>query len=528
MDDISRTDATLRVEAQVAVDLNSTAGDRLPGLVPRECRDQLFEYTGQRLSLGLPVKVKQLGAGPVRGLAFRHKRRACADAVRGEWRGYDGGWAGLLIRCRSVFYTLLADCRAYVRSCSVGGMVMKGRRNTALTRRSRGMKCLGCSARAVSVGGSRALRLRLSAGLGSFSWLLLLSCWQVAAGMGDGERPAAGQATVMAVQQASSAAATERESSQMRWSIAIHGGAGSDPAKWDAATQAARLASLEACLRLGMERLERGDAALDVVEQVVMALEDDPLFNAGRGAVLDERGIARLDAAVMVGDSRQAGAVAGVERVKHPIQLARQVMQQTPHVLVSGSAADQLALTLGLEQVEPEYFVTDKQLASWQQWRQRQSPPAAQPDPSDSSHRLSVDDPLFYLGTVGCVVLDQHGRLAAGTSTGGLLGKRYGRIGDSPIIGAGTYADDASCAVSCTGIGELFIREVVAHSVSVNMRLAGKTLDVAADELIHQVLPANSGGLIAVDAAGNIAMPFNTPGMSRAAADASGWLEVKL
>jgi beta-aspartyl-peptidase (threonine type) len=357
------------------------------------------------------------------------------------------------------------------------------------------------------------------------SSVLLLGNPGAVAGDGDGEMLPSGQAGA----QVSSAAGKEGESSEMRWSIAIHGGAGSDPTKWSAEAQAARLASLEACLRHGIERLERGEAALDVVEQVVMALEDDPLFNAGRGAVLDERGVARLDAAIMEGASKQAGAVAGVERVKHPIQLARQVMQQTSHVLVSGGAADQLAATLGLERVTPDYFVTDKQRASWQQWQQRQeTPPAAQPDPTDSSTNLSVDDPLFYLGTVGCVVRDQQGRLAAGTSTGGLLGKRHGRIGDSPIIGAGTYADDASCAVSCTGIGELFIREVVAHSVAVNMRLGGKTLTESAEQLIHQVLPANSGGLIAVDAAGNIAMPFNTPGMSRAAADSSGRLEVDL
>jgi L-asparaginase / beta-aspartyl-peptidase len=406
---------------------------------------------------------------------------------------------------------------------------MKGCGDLALFRRSGGIKRPAASPRAASVGGSLAVRLRRSACLGSFLWLLLLGYWEVAAGMGDGEKPAAGQAAAVEVRQASAAAGTERESSQMRWSIAIHGGAGSDPAKWDVDTQSARLASLESCLRLGMERLERGDAALDVVEQVVMALEDDPLFNAGRGAVLDERGGARLDAAIMEGASKRAGAVAGVERVKHPIQLARQVMQQTSHVLVSGAAADQLAGALGLEQVEPEYFVTEKQRASWQQWQQRDAAPAqVRPNRADSSANVSVDDPLFYLGTVGCVVRDQHGRLAAGTSTGGLLGKRYGRIGDSPIIGAGTYADDASCAVSCTGIGELFIREVVAHAVAARMKLAGETLADSADHLIEQVLPVNSGGLIAVDAAGNIAMPFNTPGMSRAAADSSGWLEVKL
>jgi beta-aspartyl-peptidase (threonine type) len=312
------------------------------------------------------------------------------------------------------------------------------------------------------------------------------------------------------------------------FAIAIHGGAGGDPAQWDDETKQNRRAGLAAALERGVELLRAEGAAMDVVEQVVRMLEDDPTFNAGRGCVLNSLGEHELDASIMDGKTLACGAVAGVRRAKNPVSLARRVMSDTRHVLLIGNGADQFAEILGVELRDADYFVTPRQRANWQRWQSKTPDvtlyrPAREPQ---SAQRQSADDEL-YLGTVGCVVLDRHGNLAAATSTGGLMGKRWGRVGDSPIIGAGNYANNQSCAVSGTGIGEEFMRYQIAADIGARMRYAGNSLEQASRAAVAQ-LPADCGGVIAVDRTGNIAMEFNTPGMSRASADGSGRRSIQL
>lgn len=313
-----------------------------------------------------------------------------------------------------------------------------------------------------------------------------------------------------------------RGEDNVRFAIAIHGGAGSNPDKWNQEEKDIRLTGLREALTHGRDRLQRGDKAIDVVESVVRILEDNPIFNAGRGCVLNATGEHDLDASIMDGSNRACGAVAGVKTVKNPISLARMVMTQTPHVLLIGQGAEEFADAQQVERADPTYFRTEAQINSWKKWKSRQ-------DASSSTSLItSPDDPLFYLGTVGCVVLDSHGNVAAATSTGGTLAKRWGRVGDSPIVGAGTIADNRSCAISCTGIGEHFIRNAIAHDVSSRMLYGQQSLADAAKASVHEVLPVDSGGLIGVDAQGNIALEFNTPGMSRGAADSTGRFEVAL
>ena len=312
--------------------------------------------------------------------------------------------------------------------------------------------------------------------------------------------------------------------SDRKWAIAIHGGAGADPSKWTDQQIQVRLDALQASLKVGKDKLQAGAQAMDVVEAVVRSLEDNPLFNAGKGAVLNEGGDAVLDASIMDGRELNCGAVAGVRRIKNPITAARKIISETSHILLIGEGADQFAEKVGLEMVEPNYFKTEEQIENWKKWKERD----ANAKKSTRVDPLAVDDPLFYLGTVGCVVLDTEGNLAAGTSTGGLLGKKFGRVGDSPIIGAGTYAKNATCAISCTGTGEYYIRNVIAATISAKMELAGRSLKDASSEAIDKILPEDSGGLIAVDSKGNIVLPFNTPGMARGAADSSGRFEVAL
>ena len=313
-----------------------------------------------------------------------------------------------------------------------------------------------------------------------------------------------------------------QETESVRWTIVIHGGAGADPSRWSSEQIQIRENGLRTALQTGVNLLETDREAMDVVEQVIRVLEDDPNFNAGCGAVLNADGNASLDASIMDGESMQCGAVAGVQTVKNPISVARKVISDTPHVLLGGSEADGFAKLMGVEIVENDYFVTDTQRAKWTRWKQRQN------KENDAALNLpkGMDDPLFYLGTVGCVVLDARGNLAAGTSTGGMLGKQFGRIGDSPIIGAGTYAKNATCAISCTGVGELFIRHSIAANASLRMELTGASLQTTANFLIDQILPKDSGGLIAVDRDGNYAMPFNTPGMARGVATHDGVFEI--
>ncbi len=316
---------------------------------------------------------------------------------------------------------------------------------------------------------------------------------------------------------------TVHAQSQGKFGIVIHGGAGGDPVKWSDEYKATRRAGLQAALDTGVKLLKMDAPALEVVEQVVRVMEDNPVFNAGRGCVLNARGEHELDAAIMDGSNRTCGAVAGVRLTKHPISLARRVMSDTPHVLLIGSGADEFGQSLGLEQADAAYFRTPEQLKAWERWKNK--------EPELTLHRpkgQGVDDEQLYLGTVGCAVLDTHGNLAAATSTGGLMGKRWGRVGDSPIIGAGTYADNATCAVSGTGVGEDFIRNNVAGDIAARMRYGSKSLADAAKVVVQSVLPEDCGGIIAIDHNGQIVMEFNTPGMSRAAADSAGRNEVLL
>lgn len=290
------------------------------------------------------------------------------------------------------------------------------------------------------------------------------------------------------------------------WALVIHGGAGimtreTLAPEEDAAFRSALLASLDA----GGAVLAGGGSAVDAVEATVRVLEDDPLFNAGRGAVFTAEGRNELDAAIMDGRDRQAGAVAGVTRTRNPVSLARRVMEHSPHVLLARDGADVFAVEQGLDQVEPGYFRTEER------WQQLQAMKAA------AARGEALFDRNLKYGTVGAVARDSAGHVAAATSTGGLTGKRWGRVGDSPSIGAGTYADDRAGAVSATGSGEYFIRAAAAHEICARVRMLGETIQQAADFVIQDELNAlgGDGGVIFVGPGGDTGWSFNTPGMYR-------------
>lgn len=292
-----------------------------------------------------------------------------------------------------------------------------------------------------------------------------------------------------------------------RFGIAIHGGAGTIPREtMTPEREAAYHAALQEALRTGSAILEEGGTALDAVTAAVRVLEDNPLFNAGRGAVFtaDERN--ELDAAIMDGATLNAGAVAAVTRIRHPVDLARAVMERSPHVLLIGAGAEAFAAEQGFEFVDPSWFRTDERL---QQLRRAQE---ARRNGAEASLPRT-----FAFGTVGAVALDRDGNLAAATSTGGMTNKRWGRVGDVPVIGAGTYAENATAAISATGHGEYFIRSVVAHEIAARMRLQGKSLRQAADEVVMGLLVerGGEGGIIAIDREANVTMPFNSSGMYR-------------
>jgi beta-aspartyl-peptidase (threonine type) len=287
--------------------------------------------------------------------------------------------------------------------------------------------------------------------------------------------------------------------------LAIHGGAGTLPrAEAADAVQLKYRAGLAAALDSGFAVLQAGGSSLEAVTRAVVALEDDPSFNAGRGAVFTADGRNELDAAIMDGSTLAAGAVCGVTHVRNPIELARAVMEHSDYVMLAGAGAEEFALKQGIALVPRDYFHTPER---WKQLERIRSGDAG----------LSALT-ISHVGTVGAVALDGAGRLAAATSTGGMTGKRYGRIGDSPIIGAGTYADDRSCAVSATGHGELFIRAAVAHDICSRVRFGGRTLTEAVREVVLGELVAlrGEGGVIAIDTHGEIAMEFNSEGMFRA------------
>ena len=307
--------------------------------------------------------------------------------------------------------------------------------------------------------------------------------------------------------------------------IVIHGGAGRIDR--DALTpERERLyhATLEQSLRAGHTILKRGGSALDAVEAAIVIMEDAPVFNAGKGAVFTAEGKNELDASIMDGRVLQAGAVGGVTTVKNPIRAARAVMEKSPHVLFTNRGAEKFASDNGLEMVDPKYFFTErrwKQILKWRKQQEAKAKPQATAEP---------DRHADYFGTVGCVALDAAGNIAAGTSTGGMTGKRFGRIGDSPIIGAGTYADNRTAGISCTGHGEYFIRHAVAHDISARMAYKQESLAKAAADVVQTVLKqaGGSGGIIGLDAKGNIVMEFNTPAMTRGAIDQDGNLKTAL
>jgi beta-aspartyl-peptidase (threonine type) len=291
--------------------------------------------------------------------------------------------------------------------------------------------------------------------------------------------------------------------------LVIHGGAGVIRRDLDPVKEKAVRAAMAHALQNGYAELKAGKPALDAVAAALTVLEDDPNFNAGKGAVFTHDGKNELDAAIMDGYTLRAGAVAGVQRVQNPILLARAVMEQSPHVMLSGAGAEAFAKEHGIALVDPSYFRTD---ARWEQLQKALKEDAAKQPHADV-------ETAKHFGTVGAVALDVQGHLAAGTSTGGMTDKRWGRIGDSPIIGAGTYAN-AGCAVSGTGWGEFYIRTVAAHSICMKVTQMRVPLKRAAAEVINQEIPSmgGNGGAIALDAEGHISIPFNTDGMYR------GWI----
>ena len=298
--------------------------------------------------------------------------------------------------------------------------------------------------------------------------------------------------------------------------LVIHGGAGVIVRpELTPEFEAQYRAKLAETLDTGYAVLEGGGTCLDAVVAAIKVMEDSPLFNSGHGAVMNAEGACELDASIMDGRTLDAGAVAGLQHIRNPIVLARDVLERTPHVMLIGGGAEAFAWQLGYEFVPNQYFQTEhrrRQLAMARELEQRTIGAAR------SSHErvtfATVDD--NKLGTVGCAALDRQGNLAAGTSTGGMTNKQYGRVGDSPIIGAGTYAKNSTCALSATGHGEFFIRSVFGHNVSALMEYEGLPLDQAAAEAVRQMAElGGTGGLVAIDRRGNVAMPFNTPGMYR-------------
>ena len=299
--------------------------------------------------------------------------------------------------------------------------------------------------------------------------------------------------------------------------IAIHGGAGTlSRAHISAEQERAYHAALQQVLLAGQAVLAQGGTAMEAVCEAVRLLEDCPLFNAGHGAVFTAEATHELDAAVMDGTTLAAGAVAGVSRIRNPVQAARAVMQNGQHVLMVAEGAERMAQEAGLATVEPSYFSTPARHAQLLAAQARQAGVVLDHDGAAALAGRAIDEGR-KMGTVGAVALDAHGHLAAATSTGGMTNKLPGRLGDSPLIGCGTYADDRTAAVSCTGHGESFIRVAAAHDVCARMAYGGASLEAATHAVVHEALPAvqGTGGLIAVDRQGNVCLPFNTEGMYR-------------
>ncbi|MEJ0037091.1 MAG: isoaspartyl peptidase/L-asparaginase [Gammaproteobacteria bacterium] len=327
--------------------------------------------------------------------------------------------------------------------------------------------------------------------------------------------------------------------------IVVHGGAGViNRSDMSPEREAQYRAGLEAARDAGYAVLEKGGSSLDAVTAAVRTLEDNPLFNAGIGAVLNRDGEAELDSSIMDGKTLRAGAAASLKHIKNPIDLARAVMEKSPHVMIAGAGAEEFALQQGFTLVPNSYFRTEARIRQLEKAQQEEKAANAKKRTSlanPDSLNASDAHPVASLvpqsssafdghGTVGAVALDHNGNLAAATSTGGMTNKLPGRIGDSPLIGAGTYANDASCAVSATGDGEYFIRAVVAHDICALVQYKRLPLEVAAREVIHEKIEGMhaTGGVIALDTEGHIVMDFNSPGMFRAARDSSGRRDVAI
>lgn len=317
--------------------------------------------------------------------------------------------------------------------------------------------------------------------------------------------------------------------------LVIHGGAGSvTKENMSDSLEAVYIAQLTEAIMAGHQILKDGGNSLDAVAVCISILEDSPLFNAGKGAVFTHDGTNELDASIMDGRTLNAGAVAGVKRVKNPIHLAKEVMNNSKHVLLARSGAEAFAQKRGIELVDPSYFFTQRPYDYLQHLLKKEAENAIHPTKSNTQtgywekgyYNPLIKDTKF--GTVGCVALDKNGNLSAGTSTGGMSNKRWGRIGDSPIIGAGTYANNATCGVSCTGAGEYFMRSLVAYDISAMLEYKGSSLSEATHEIVHNKLKKlnGAGGVIALDKDGNVSMDFNTNGMYRAFMDDQGNLTI--
>lgn len=309
--------------------------------------------------------------------------------------------------------------------------------------------------------------------------------------------------------------------------IVIHGGAGTIlKENMTDSLEAAYKEVLEEAIRTGHDILANGGTAIEAIQRTINVMEDSPLFNAGKGAVFTNEGRNELDAAIMDGETLNAGAIAGVTTVKNPINLAFEVMENSPHVLLAGKGAEQFAKERNLEIVDPEYFYTENRHQSLQRIKETEKTQLDHDDQKTAFLDPFIKDSKF--GTVGAVALDKNGNIAAGTSTGGMTNKKWNRIGDVPIIGAGTYANNATCAVSATGWGEYFIRGVVAYDISALMEYRKMSLQKAASRVIQEKLTelGGEGGIIAIDNQGNIAMEFNSAGMYRAAMNKDGELTI--
>jgi len=315
---------------------------------------------------------------------------------------------------------------------------------------------------------------------------------------------------------------------ETKYVMVIHGGAGTIlKSQMTPEREVAYKTKLTEALNAGYQLLKAGKPSLDAVEAAVRILEDSPLFNAGKGAVFTHDGKNELDAAIMDGTTLRAGSIAGVTTIKNPISAARAVMEKSEHVMMVGPGAEKFAKEAGLEIVDPSYFRTQSRWDALQKAIKEDSLKAAAEKGNRKGQLLGIQNKDNKFGTVGAVALDQKGNLAAATSTGGMTNKKYGRVGDAPLIGVGTYANDV-VGVSCTGWGEFFIRNVVAHEVAALMAYKGLSVEAATEELIFKKVPAlgGDGGLIALDKYGRIAMPFNTEGMYRGAVTQDGKIEV--